>query len=85
MHPTTHLVNPLQEIMVYLIGKLNQNKVILTFGQFDHLIILDPLIWTRPTLLMVFFIDHNMIFLTSQIRQKFGQPKKIAQFVNIKI
>jgi len=34
----------LQEIMVYLIGKLNQKLVILTFSIFDHLIILDKLI-----------------------------------------
>jgi hypothetical protein len=27
----------LQEIMVYLTGKLNKKLVILTFGQFDHL------------------------------------------------
>jgi hypothetical protein len=31
----------LQEIMVYFIRKLNQKSFILTFGQFDHLIILD--------------------------------------------
>jgi hypothetical protein len=31
----------LQEITVYLIGKLNKKLVILTFGQFDHLVILD--------------------------------------------
>jgi len=34
----------LQEIMVYLTRKLNKNQVILTFGQFDQLIILDKLI-----------------------------------------
>jgi len=67
----------LQEITMYLIGKLNQKLVILTFGQFDHLLILDNLIWTHPTWLVVFFIDHKMIFLTCQIRQKIGQPKKI--------
>jgi len=39
----------LQEITMYLIGKLNQKLVILTFGQFDHLLILDNLIWTHPT------------------------------------
>jgi hypothetical protein len=38
----------LQEIMVYLIRKLNQVLVILTFGQFDHLVILDKLICTHP-------------------------------------
>jgi hypothetical protein len=31
----------LQEMMIYLIGKLNQELVILTFGQFDHLVMLD--------------------------------------------
>jgi hypothetical protein len=30
-----------QEIIVYLIGKLNKKLIILTFGQFDHLVILD--------------------------------------------
>jgi hypothetical protein len=39
----------LQEIMVYLIGKLNQKPVILIVGQFDHLIILDKLIKTCST------------------------------------
>jgi len=33
----------LLQIMVYLIGKLNKKLVILTFDQFDHLIILDKL------------------------------------------
>jgi hypothetical protein len=31
----------LQEIMVYFTRKLNQKLVILTFGQFDHLVILN--------------------------------------------
>jgi hypothetical protein len=61
--------------MVYLIGKLNQKPVILTFGLFDHLIILDKLIWTCPTWLVVFFINHKTVFLTSQIKQKIGQPE----------
>jgi hypothetical protein len=40
-----HEIQPtLQEFTVYLIGKLNQKSVILAFGQFDHLIILDKLI-----------------------------------------
>jgi len=34
----------LQEIMVDLIEKLNKKKVILTFGQFDNLVIVDKLI-----------------------------------------
>jgi hypothetical protein len=79
MHPTTHFISPLQEITVYLIGKLNQKPIILTFGQFDHLIILDKSIWTHPTLLMVFFTNHKMNFLSSQIRQKFGQHKKLIK------
>jgi hypothetical protein len=33
--------NNIQEIMVYLIEKLNQKPIILTFSQFDHLVILD--------------------------------------------
>jgi hypothetical protein len=56
-------------------------------NQFDHLFILDKLIWTRPTWLMVFFTYHRMVFLTNQIKQKFGQSKKINQknqIVNIK-
>jgi hypothetical protein len=31
----------LQEIIIYFIRKLNQELVILTFGQLDHLVILD--------------------------------------------
>jgi hypothetical protein len=34
-------IKSLQEIMVYLVEKLNQKPVILTFGQFDHLVIQD--------------------------------------------
>ncbi len=41
-------------------------------GQFDHLIILNKSIWTCPTWLVVCWIDHKMVFLTSQIGQKFG-------------
>jgi len=63
--------------MINLIRKLNQELVILTFGQFDHLVILDKSIWTHPTWLVVFLIDHKMVFLISQIIKKFGQPKKI--------
>jgi hypothetical protein len=78
-----------QEIMVYLIEKLNQKPIILTFGQFDHVVILDKSIWTHPIWLMVFLTNHKIIFLTNQIEQKFGQPKKInlknTQFVNIKM
>jgi hypothetical protein len=50
--------------MVYLIGKLDQKLVILTFGQFNHLIILNKLIWTCPTWFVIFFIDHKMVFMT---------------------
>jgi len=66
----------LQEITVYLIRKLNQKLVILTFGLFDHLVILDKSIWTFPTWLVVFLTNHKMVFLTSQIGQKIRQPKK---------
>jgi hypothetical protein len=59
--------------MVYLIRKLDQKLVILTFGKFDHLFIFDKLIWTCPTWLMIFFTNHKMVFWTSQI----GQPKKV--------
>jgi hypothetical protein len=60
----------LQKIMIYLIEKLNKKLIILTFGQFDHLVILNKSIWTRPTWLMVFW-------LVKQVKQKLGQPKKI--------
>jgi hypothetical protein len=45
--------------------KLNQKLVILTFGQFDHLIILNKLSWTCSIWLVVLFINIKMIFLTS--------------------
>jgi hypothetical protein len=35
------LKNALQQIIVYLIGEVNKKSIILTFGQFDHLVILD--------------------------------------------
>jgi hypothetical protein len=63
--------------MVYLIGKLNKKPIILTFGQFNHLVILGKSIWTCPTWLMVFFTNHKIVFLSSQIRQKIGEPNKI--------
>jgi hypothetical protein len=53
--------------MVYLIGKLDQKPIILTFGQFDHLVILDKSIWTYPTWLVIFLTNHKMVFLISQI------------------
>jgi hypothetical protein len=62
--------------MIYLIKKLNKKLVILTFGQFDHLFILDKSIWTHPIWLVDFLIDHKIIFLASQIEQKIGHPKK---------
>jgi len=58
--------------MVYLIGKLDPKLVILTFGQFDNLVILDKSIWTCPIWLVVFFTNHKMVFLISQIEQKIG-------------
>jgi hypothetical protein len=62
----------LLQIVVYLTGKLDQKLIILTFDQFDHLIILDKSIWTCPTWLMFLLTDHKMVFLTSQIGQKIG-------------
>jgi hypothetical protein len=56
--------------MVYLIGKLNQKLVILTFGQFDNLVILVKSIWTCPIWLIVFLTNHKMIFLIGQIGYK---------------
>jgi hypothetical protein len=61
--------------MVYLTIKLDQKSIILTFGQFDHLVVLDKSTWTCSTWLVVFFINHKMVFLVGQIGQKFGQPK----------
>jgi len=55
--------------MIYLIRKLNKKLVILTF---DHLVIMVNI----SNLTNDFFINHKMFFLTSQIKQKFGQPKK---------
>ncbi len=68
-----------KKIMVYFIGKLNQKLVILTVGQFDPLVILDKSTWTHPTKLVVFFTNHKMFFLTSQIGQKIGQPKLLIK------
>jgi hypothetical protein len=56
--------------MVYFIRKLDQKLVILTFGQFDNLVILYKSIWTCPIWLMVFLTNHKMVFLISQIGQK---------------
>jgi hypothetical protein len=61
--------------MVYLIGKLDKKLVILTYGLFDHLMTLDKSIWTHPTWLVVFFNNHKMVFLFSQIGQKIEQQK----------
>ncbi len=43
----------LQEITIYLTGKLNQELVILTFSQFDHLVTLHKSTWTPPTWLTI--------------------------------
>jgi len=53
----------------YLTGKLDQKSIILTYGQFDHLFILVNSIWPCSIWLVVFFINHKMVFLTSQIVQ----------------
>jgi hypothetical protein len=75
--------------MVYLIGKLNQKPVTLTFGQFDPLVILNKLIWTHPTRLMVFLLTIKWSFWLIKLDKKLGNQKtlikKIAQFVYIKI
>jgi hypothetical protein len=55
--------------------KLNQIPIILTFGQFDHLVILDKSIWTHPTWLVVFFTYHKMFFLLIKLDKKIGRPK----------
>ncbi len=63
--------------MVYLIRKLNQKQVILTFGQFDNLVIwisqFEHVHFDR----WFFFTNHKMVFLTSQIRQKNWATKKL--------
>jgi hypothetical protein len=56
--------------MIYLTRKLDQELVILTFDQFDHLVILNKLIWTCPTWLVASFTNHKMVFFISQIGQK---------------
>jgi hypothetical protein len=70
------------QIMVYLIAKLDQKPIILTFSQFNHLIILNKSIWTCPIWLVVFFTNHKMAFFISQIIQKIGQQKKISSKSN---
>jgi hypothetical protein len=63
----------------WFIWKLNQELVILTFDQFDHLVILKKPIRTCLTWVVIFLTNHKMIFLTNQIRQKFGQLKKLIK------
>jgi hypothetical protein len=45
----------------WLIRTLDQKPIVLTFGQFDHLIILDKSIWTHSIWLVVYFIDHKIL------------------------
>jgi len=79
----------LQKIMVYFIRKLNKKPIILTFGQFDYLVILDKLIWKCPTWLMVFLTNHKMVIWLIKSDKNLGSPKEInlkkVQFVNIKM
>jgi len=66
--------------MVYLIGKWDQKSIILKFGQFNHLIILDKLIWTCPTWLVVFFTDHQMIIWFVKLdKKKLGSQKNLIK------
>jgi hypothetical protein len=65
-----NIVDILQEIIFYLIEKLDKKSFSLTFGQFDHLVLLNKSIWTFSTWLMVFLTNHKMMFLTNQIGQK---------------
>jgi hypothetical protein len=63
--------------MVYFIGELNQKPIILTFDEFDRLILLNKSIWTHSTWLVIFLTNHKMVFLTSQIGPKKWAAKKI--------
>jgi hypothetical protein len=66
----------------YLIRKLDKKLVILTYGKFHHLVILINSIWPCSTWLMVFLINHKMVFLTSQIVQTNWQPKHFNWKIN---
>jgi len=57
-----NMVDILQEIIFYLIEKLDKKSFILTFGQFDHLVLLNKSIWTCSIWLMVCLTNHKMIF-----------------------
>jgi hypothetical protein len=83
----------LQEIMVYFIRKLNQELVILAFGQFgqfDHLVILDKLIIEHVQLdLWFFLLTTKWFFWLVKLDKHLANQKKIIkiilQFVNIKM
>jgi hypothetical protein len=60
--------------MVYLTRKLDQ--IILTFGQFDHLVILNKLTSLHLIWLVVFFANHKMVFFIGQIGQKHWATQK---------
>jgi len=69
----------LQEIMVYLTGKLDQKPIILTFGKFDHLVILDKSIWTCPTWLVVFLLTIKWSFWIIKSDKKLGSQNNLIK------
>jgi hypothetical protein len=64
--------------MVYLIGKLDQTPIIITFGKFDDLVILDKSIQTRP-MDWWFFITLKMVLLNNQMHRKLGHQKNLIK------
>jgi hypothetical protein len=59
----------------WLTRTLDQKPIILTFGQFDHLIILNKSIWTHLIWLVVFFIDHKWSFWLVKLNKNLGKEK----------
>jgi hypothetical protein len=80
-----NVVDILQETIFYLIEKLNKKSFILTFDQFDHLILVNKLIWTCPTWLMVFLTNHMIFFWLVKSGQKknWTVKKKPPQYLNL--
>jgi hypothetical protein len=65
--------------MVYLTRKLNQKPIMLTFGRFDHLLILDKSFWTCPTWLVVFWLTIKWSFWLFKLDKKLGIQEKIIK------
>jgi hypothetical protein len=62
----------LQQIIVYLIRKLDKKPIVLTFGQIRPLSHIRQVNLNMSNLTSGVFTDHKMVFLTSQIEQKIG-------------